>query len=91
VAEYVETRRRMYCAGHGAGVDGVDYTKCGFEVAVRDASLCALGDEVEDSGSGCLRTGSCGCGHSNEREKFVWDGKTLSEWCVDEVEEVSLC
>jgi hypothetical protein len=77
-------------AGHGAGVEGVDYAKGGLEVAVCDAGLCALGDEVEDGGACCLGPGSCGCRDGDEREEFGWDGQAFAERGVDEVEEVGV-
>jgi hypothetical protein len=75
-------------AGHGAGVEGVDYAEGGFEVAVCDARLCALGDEVEDGGTRCLGAGACGCGDGDEGKEFGWDGEAFAERGVDEVEEV---
>lgn len=90
VAEYVEAGGGVNGAGHGAGVEGVDYAEGGFEVAVRDTGLCALGDEIEDGGARCLGPGSCGCGDGDEGEEFGWDGEAFAERGVDEVEEVGV-
>lgn len=77
-------------AGHSAGVQRVDYAEGGLEVAVGDARLCALRDQIEN-GSACrFGTGSCGCGDSDEREQLGWNGETFAERCIDEVEEVGI-
>ena len=90
VAEHVQAGGGVDGAGHGARVEGVDYAEGGFEVAVRDACLCALGDEVEDGGACCLGAGSCGCGDSDEGEEFGGDGEAFAERGVDEIEEVGV-
>lgn len=58
---------------------------------MRDAGLCALGDEVEDGGAGGFGAGSCSGGNGDEGEEFGGDGEAFAEWCVDEVKEVGLC
>jgi hypothetical protein len=77
-------------AGHGAGVEGVDYAEGGLEVAVCNACLRALGDEVEDGGARCLGSGSCGCRDGDKRKKLGRDGEAFAERSVDEVEEVGV-
>ena len=76
--------------GHGARVERVDYAEGRLEIAVSDAGLCALGDEIEDGGACCLGPGSCGCGDGDEGEEFGWDGEAFAERSVDKVEEVGV-
>lgn len=51
VAQDVEAGARLDGSGHSARVEGVTYAEGGLEVAVGDAGLGALGDEVEDGGA----------------------------------------
>lgn len=88
VAQDVEAGARLDGGGHGARVERVADAQRGLEVAVGDASLCALGDEVEDGGAGGLGPGARGGGHRDEGLEGLVDGPAVAEGRVDEVEEV---
>jgi len=88
VAEHVEARRGVYGGGHGAGIERVADPKGGLEVAVRDAGLGTLGDEVENSGAGCFRASAGRGRNSDEWEEGFAYGKTFAQGSIDEVEKV---
>jgi len=54
-----------------------------------NASLGALRHKVEDGCSRCFGAGSCCCRHCDQGLERLVDGKTFSQWCIDEVEKVS--
>lgn len=90
VAQDVEAGARLDGGGHGAGVEGVAYAEGGLEVAVGDAGLGALGDEVEDGGARGFGPCPSGRGDGDEGLQGLVDGPAVSEWRVDEVQEVGV-
>lgn len=90
VAQDVEAGAGLDGGGHGAGVERVTDAQGGLEVAVSDACLGALGDEVEDGGTRRLAAGAGGGGHGNERLEGLVDRAALAQGRVDKVEEVGL-
>lgn len=90
MAEDVQTGASLDRRGHGSCVEGVTDSESWFQVSVRHARLCPLGDEVENSGSSSLTTSAC-CGwDSNERLKRLVNRETLSKRGIDKVEEISV-
>jgi hypothetical protein len=90
MAEHVQAGGGVDGTGHGARVEGIDYAEGGLEVAVCDACLCALGDEVEDGGARCLGSGSCGCRDGDKGKELGRDGEAFAERGVDKVEEIGV-
>lgn len=90
VAQHVEAGARLDGGGHGARVEGVAYAEGRLEVAVRDAGLGALGDEVEDGGAGGLGPRAGGRGDGNEGLQGLVDRAAVAEGRVDEVQEVGV-
>lgn len=90
VAEHVEAGAGLDGGGHGAGVEGVAYAEGGLEVAVGDAGLGALGDEVENGGAGGLGAGARGGGDGDEGLERLVDGAAVAEGRVDKVQEVGV-
>ena len=90
VAQDVEAGAGLDGRGHGAGVEGVADAQGGLEVAVGDARLGALGDEVEDGGARRLAASAGRGGHGDEGLEGLVDGAALAQGRVDKVEEVGL-
>lgn len=90
VAQHVEAGARLDGGGHGARVEGVAYAEGGLEVAVGDAGLGALGDQVEDGGAGGLGPGACGRGDGDEGLQGLVDGAAVAEGRVYKVQEVGV-
>lgn len=87
----VQSRRRVDSTRHGASVEGIAYAERRLEIPVRNASLCSLGDEVEDGGASRLGTSAGRGGNGDQGQKSRSDGHAFAERGVDEVEEIILC
>jgi hypothetical protein len=62
MTQHVQPGTGLYSSGHGAGVEGVADSERGFQVAVGDAGLGPLGDEIKDGSSRCFATCAGGGG-----------------------------
>ena len=91
MAKYVETRRCVNGAGHSPCVQRIAYAEHGFQVAVGNAGLCTLRDQIENCCSCRLRACPCSSGYCDEWMKATLNGQPSAERCIDEVEEVSVC
>lgn len=88
VAQNIEAGGGVDGRRHCSGVDGVADSERGFHVAVGNAGLRFLLDEVEDGSASGLRSGAGGGGHGDQRLEFRGHRLAFSEGCVDKVEEV---
>lgn len=90
VAENVESRTRVHCRRHGAGVKRITYAESGLQCTVSNTGLGASRRKIKYCGTGRFGSSSSGGGDSYEWFERFGDWETFAKRGVDEVKEVGV-